>query len=399
MKRAPLAALLLVAVVLAGCAGNGDGADSDDDGISDADERRGFGIVVDLVGRRVSYTAQPDPSLEDTDGDGLGDGFEVQLLPPLDPTRADTDGDGLTDCQEALHSVREECESPTWTGQTDGGTGTDPANADSDVGYSRYVTHTLEFRDETGTVPTPVPWGDGIPDGEELAGYNVTLGDGRVRLVQTGPRSGDSDGDGLEDGEERFLYGSDPTVFDTDGDGCKDGLDPFPAHTERYGLGLDSLRLHAADRVELVLQVNIAEHTFLHPDDPRTLHGSGPHDLDDAGPAPLAWRSCRASPVDPWMRVQLQTYHENEDGLQTLDITSGNVPTDDGGITPFVWWNLHTGRFSWEHEGEEFDAPLVWAGADATLTWHPWVDLGTGPGDAGAWTGPGSARTWYPWAE
>ncbi len=372
MHRALLATLLLLLVTLAGCSGNSD-ADSDGDGLLDSEEERGWTVVVDLLGRRVEYHVSPDPTLEDTDGDGLGDAFEFQTFPPLDPTKADTDGDGLTDCQEALHSNRAQCESLEWTGRTDGGTGTDPANADSDVGFSRYVTNTLEFRDETGTVQTPVPWGDGIPDGEELAGYDVQLGDGRWRTVQTDPRSGDSDGDGLEDGEERFLYGSDPTVFDTDGDGCKDGLDPFPARRETYRLGLASLELHDRGAVDLVLQANIAEHAFLHPDGGHRLQGPGTHDMGALEPDALTWRSCRASPLDPWMRVQLQTYHE-DDGLQPFDVTSTNVPTDDGRIAPFVWWNLAAGTFSWEHEGETFDGPLVWTGADATLTWHPRVE-------------------------
>lgn len=394
VKRALLAVLLLLAVSLAGC-GDGDSPDSDEDRISDADERRGFQIVVDLVGKRVVYRAHPDPSLEDTDGDGLGDGFEVQLLPPLDPTKADTDGDGLTDCQEALHSVREECESPTWSGQTDGGTGTDPANADSDAGYSRYVNNVLGFDDEDGSAPDPVPWGDGIPDGEEMHGYNITLGDGRVRFIETDPRDGDTDGDGSEDGEERFLYGSDPTVFDTDGDGCQDGLDPFAAHAERYHLGLRSLETTVSERVHF--QASLVENSFAFPEGGHPVR-AGDNDLEDVAPGGKTWALCSASSRDPWTRVQLQAYVEDGDGFQVLDVTSHDVPTAGGSLIPYVWWNLHTGQFAWERDEAPFEGPLVWSGQDGTLTWHPWVGLPTEDGTA-SWTGPGSAETRYPWAE
>jgi serine/threonine protein kinase len=58
------------------------GADTDGDGLSDAEERR----------------LGTDPALRDTDGDGLPDGEEVGGV--TDPTVADTDGDGLSDGDE-----------------------------------------------------------------------------------------------------------------------------------------------------------------------------------------------------------------------------------------------------------------------------------------------------------
>ena len=58
----------------------GDAADTDNDGVPDAEER---------------FVRHTDPSLPDTDGDGLPDGEEVAI--GTDPVSPDTDGDGLSD--------------------------------------------------------------------------------------------------------------------------------------------------------------------------------------------------------------------------------------------------------------------------------------------------------------
>ena len=42
----------------------------------------------------------------------------------------------------------------------------------------------------------------------------------------------DTDGDGVADGDEINIYGTEPTVFDTDGDGLSDGQDLFDARTD-----------------------------------------------------------------------------------------------------------------------------------------------------------------------
>lgn len=112
--------------------------------------------------------------VEDTDGDGLTDRFEVDRLaiPQADPNDADSDSDGTTDDQEDhdadnLVNVREQ------------ELGTDPLNPDTD--------------------------GDGLLDGTEVAGG-------------TDPLAADTDGDGIEDGRELDL-GLNPTEFDSGGFG------------------------------------------------------------------------------------------------------------------------------------------------------------------------------------
>jgi hypothetical protein len=90
--------------------------DSDGDGLTDEEEDvNGNGIVdIDAV---TGDPIETDPTMKDSDGDGLSDYFEVKLsamddaLNPLDPTDSgcpygaeyyDRDRDGLTDCEENI---------------------------------------------------------------------------------------------------------------------------------------------------------------------------------------------------------------------------------------------------------------------------------------------------------
>ena len=106
--------------------------------------------------------------------------------------------------------------------------GTDPKNADTD--------------------------GDGLNDGEEYLTFKTdplkadTDGDGlndydEVKTYQTNPLVVDTDGDGLSDGEEVMKYKTDPLVVDTDKEGLSDyaevmthKTDPLKADTDKDGL-------------------------------------------------------------------------------------------------------------------------------------------------------------------
>jgi hypothetical protein len=46
------------------------------------------------------------------------------------------------------------------------------------------------------------------------------------------PNNADTDGDGVADGDELNIYGTEPTVFDTDGDGVSDGEELFGIQTD-----------------------------------------------------------------------------------------------------------------------------------------------------------------------
>lgn len=85
---------------------------------------------------------------------------------------------------------------------------------------------------QIGTDPNnPDTDGDGLNDGEEYLTYI------------TNPLIADTDGDGLKDGEEVLKYKTDPNIADTDSDGLKDGeevntykTEPLKADTDGDGL-------------------------------------------------------------------------------------------------------------------------------------------------------------------
>ena len=76
---------------------------------------------------------------------------------------------------------------------------------------------------------------DGVSDGDEVNVYGSdplnldtdgdTLYDGGELVYGTGILNPDTDGDGLSDGEEVYIYQTNPTVADTDGDGIPDGVE------------------------------------------------------------------------------------------------------------------------------------------------------------------------------
>ncbi|KTG30621.1 hypothetical protein [Haloferax profundi] len=122
-----------------------------------------------------TQTVVSDPTLADSDADGLTDRLEASL--GTDSTAADTDADGLDDWTEVLRQD------------------TDPLDADSD--------------------------GDSIFDGtEHRLGLDPT--------VPERPSTLDTDGDGLPDDVERRI-GTNVSAPDTDGDGLSDGAEVYGA--------------------------------------------------------------------------------------------------------------------------------------------------------------------------
>jgi len=225
------------------------GEDLDRDGFYDEplETERCSGLGTDL---------ETDPTLADTDGDGLLDGQERGIS---NPHCVDTDGDGLTDLEE--FELREDFPC------------LELDNADSD---GDFLTDAEELRGDLGTITNPClrdTDGDGVFDlAEVFEGTNPSDasergidsdGDGLTDVLEEEPRGtilgryawngpyksgcNDTDGDGLSDGEEIFRYGTDPLHRDSDGDGLIDGrevdlsLEPtrFDTDGDRLGDGLE----------------------------------------------------------------------------------------------------------------------------------------------------------------
>ena len=185
--------------------------DTDQDGLVDLDE----------------YEAGTEPTEEDSDGDGLSDGEEVNAE-GTSALHEDSDGDGMLDKWELDH-------------------GLDPLDSSDEVLDldSDGLSNTRE--EVLGTDPNnPDTNGDGIADG-------LALESGWPLL------SNDSDGDGLSNFTET-MAGTSPIHADTDGDGVNDKLDAFPHHPE-----LSILTPTSGDTTLPVIILDTPGHAVLQP--------------------------------------------------------------------------------------------------------------------------------------
>jgi len=206
----------------------GEGTDTDGDGLYDADE-------TDVY--------MTDPAKPDTDGDGVDDGQEVyDQTDPNDPndystsSGTDTDGDGLYDSDETgTYMTDPEVADTDGDGVDDGQEvfdGTDP-NDPSDYASDSAQTDTdgdgLYDSDETDSYMTdpnnPDTDGDGVDDGQEV--FDNTDPNDPGDYYDPEAATIDSDGDGLYDKDEQDIYMTDPNNPDTDGDGVDDGQEVF----------------------------------------------------------------------------------------------------------------------------------------------------------------------------
>ncbi len=194
--------------------------DQDGDGLTNAEET----------------TAGTNPTVADTDGDGINDGDEVtngsDPLNPCSPNVSagpcDQDSDGLTNTEEALIGTNPTIADTDGDGINDGTevtNGSDPLNVCSPNANSPLCDQDgdgLTNADEAiqGTNPTVADTdGDGINDGTEVTNGSDPLNPCSPNVL-AGPC--DQDSDGLTNTQEASLT-TDPTNPDTDGDGINDG--------------------------------------------------------------------------------------------------------------------------------------------------------------------------------
>lgn len=229
MKRA-LVLLLLATLTLAGCTNGGgeSGDDSDGDGVKDDAERAGRTITIETMNGTVSKQVTSDPASPDTDGDGLGD-FDELLARGTDPRDVDTDGDGLLDGEDMAAPTPEVA--AAWRARGILATG------NTFLGELSQCTQPYNLKPNVESSDLPFP--DGIGDGDELRGWNITVR-GAERHVTSDPCIADSDSDGLSDDAERAAL-SDPRAADTDGDLVNDGQDADPLWN--LGLGISNLTI------------------------------------------------------------------------------------------------------------------------------------------------------------
>ena len=191
-------------------------ADTDGDGLTDGEELWLYGTMpwdpdsdqdgLDDYDEVMVYHTDPfDP---DSDGDGMPDGWEVQYgLNPDSGSDAnlDADGDGLSNLREFLFKL-----DPT-TIYTNGSATADGDRDDDRDGLGNVVELTVHFTE-------PDAWdsdGDGMPDGWEV----THLLDAKKDTGASGEHgtNGDPDHDGLSNFKE-YLNRTNPREPDTDGD-------------------------------------------------------------------------------------------------------------------------------------------------------------------------------------
>lgn len=207
--------------MLAGCTTTGP-ADTDADGLTDAEEAEARAITITRIDGTVTLTVTSDPDRADTDDDGLSDLDErARGTDPRDP---DTDRDGLLDGEDQVIGPNTPL-AMTWRSR---------GIIEREPGW--FLGELDQCPQYGGLKPTQYssdrPFPDELGDGEEILGWTSP----RTGLAVTSdPCTLDTDEDGLRDHDERLLD-TDPRDEDTDNDGAKDGADADPTRDLRLRL-------------------------------------------------------------------------------------------------------------------------------------------------------------------
>ena len=211
-------------------------ADSDSDGLPDGNEVAGKDANGVLHGFGPS-----DPNDADSDDDGLSDGQETagknQLgvahgFGPTNPNNIDTDADLMNDLYEVTNNLNGGLNPKLddVNGNLDGDTGNPQLGVSVFTNLDEYLgTYTNGIQTRADKADTD---GDSLPDTAE----DNSAGWSGVGLTGSNPVNPDTDGDGLQDGQENLdlsLFpgigvlptNSNPNLPDTDFDSLRDGAE------------------------------------------------------------------------------------------------------------------------------------------------------------------------------
>ncbi|MBK5114905.1 MAG: DUF2341 domain-containing protein, partial [Candidatus Heimdallarchaeota archaeon] len=198
--------------------------DTDNDSLLDGEEILGIYAPSNPSANATGYV-HTNPTLYDTDGDLYNDWVEIANdADPNDalsvPNNIDSDGDGLLDLEEFALGTDPFDSDTDGDGVGDGSEvntyNTNPLDDDTD---DDFVSDYLEIFTHHTNPLNPDTDSDNLNDYMELYVY------------KTNPSAPDSDYDGLDDFDEVIIYYSDPLDPDTDDDGLLDGQEVELYHT------------------------------------------------------------------------------------------------------------------------------------------------------------------------
>ncbi|MDI3283426.1 MopE-related protein [Polyangium sp. 15x6] len=217
--------------------------DSDDGGVSDgAEDKNKDGAIDPGETNPTKGNGEDDPL--DSDGDGLLDKLETML--GTDPFDWDSDDDGVSDAEEPdlgedtdgdgfINALDPDSDNDGLPDGLEMGKGCTDPDTDPSAG------HCIPDGDNGATKTDPLDWD--TDDGGASDGAEDKDKDGVIDPGETDPTAGhgaddppDTDGDGIFDDDEEVI-GTDPNDADTDDDGVRDGDEPsFGVDTDGDGL-------------------------------------------------------------------------------------------------------------------------------------------------------------------
>ncbi|WP_135855323.1 hypothetical protein [Halorussus salinus] len=288
---------------------------------------------ADAVATYYEYALGTDPYDNDTDDDGLSDGYETQSS-LLSPQSADTDDDGVPDAAE------------------------DFDNDGLDTSRERTVGTNLNQSDTDG---------DRLNDSEELDIYG------------TNPLAGDTDSDGLNDSEEINLS-TDPTVADTDGDGTLDGNETFTTSSTDEQTGV-TMSITGEGNVADTVSVNNSSEPVLETQTVQNVTASETYEFETSENFSTANITLpyNESTVSDANESTLDAYRYNETLQTFVAVENSTVDTTNDTVTaetPHFSTYTVISTDKWEAQFNR-TRPAKWSQSDDFSNLANWTENGT----------------------